>query len=69
MMRKQLRTINGKNMLKNEDLRTSCIMFLTQGFIALDREIFEPGKEDLFFPALWWHIRSWSFCEDYLGLC
>lgn len=69
MMRKQLRTISRKNTLKNEDLRTSCIMFLTQEFIALEREIFELEKEDLFFPAPQWHLRSWNFCKDYLGLC
>lgn len=49
-----------KNM-KNEDLRIYCIMFLTQEFIALEREIFEPGKKDPFFPAPQWLIRSWRF--------
>lgn len=60
MMSKQLSTINGKKM-KNEDLWISYIMFLTQEFIALEREIFEPGKEDPFFPVSQWHIRSWRF--------
>lgn len=56
-------------MLKNEDLRISCITFLTQEFIALEREIFELGKVGLFFPEPQWHMRSWSFCKDYFGPC
>lgn len=57
MMRKQLRTISGKNNGKSDDLRIYCIMFLIEEFIALEREIMEPGKDDLFSPVPQCHIR------------
>lgn len=68
MMRKQLKTISGKYM-KNEDLRISCTIFLTQEFVALVREIFEPRKEDLFFPAPQRQYKKLEIFKDYLGLC
>jgi len=43
-------------------------MFWVQEFIALERKVFDPGKDGLFSQVPRLHI-IWSFPKDYLSPC
>lgn len=68
-MRRELRTISGKLMKKNEDFRISCIMFWVQELIASERKVLEAGKDGLFSTGPQLLIIIWSFSKDCLGPC